>query len=1466
MSDSVIALFDEAIGSIDRHESFAFDIETTGLDPLTTDLLVLSLATEDGAWAIPFAGPVPHLRWQDPEMFTRIQHVFSNPQKLAISWNGGFDDKHLIYRGFDLKTRDADGMVGVWLLDEMLAKTKMIGLKKQAKIVLGVDMSEFEDTRLLEGIVDEQALAYARDDAKYTYVIWHDHVWPKLQEEGLTKVFERICMPVLRVLSEMELNGCTIDVEQLKKIEKDLIVQNDEVLLELQAMSGNPKFNPGSSKQLATLLFGQMSVLKIPVKRGHEWKVKSKQWSTDKRTLRRYKNDHPIFEKLTAYRKSKKLLSTYATPLQERALASKDGRVRSSYRQTGTVCVRHDTLIPTDRGLVEISSLLPTCESVSPLECRVATRTGTDVTSQIVHNGVRPTRRIRTRLGFELEGTTIHPVWTNRHLRNGIDAITQSRRDEVLAQGEWVQLGDLREGDYVQIRRGTEIFGDSTDLPKFTPVYRTNAKRVSFPRALTPDLALFVGAYVAEGSIHTSNGGGSIRISRSDLHAKARVAESIERVFGITPGVFDWGVEVVSAEMVRFCLDILQFKVGAHLKCVPDYIRRAPKDCVLAFLSGVYLDSTALPDMFGIRFQSTSLDVSRWVHAQLLNLGIVGSYRVAEDLGTSHHIVGNADQTTLYTVTCKGRNAGRLASVVVPLRSDILSYLGQDRPKRTCRGYIERNDGVVWLRVESIQDSTADVWDLTVPGSECFIGNGVVSHNTGRLSSSNPNFQNISTKGGIREAFIPADGCLMIVADYNQLELRMGGCIAHRIFGKSNIVEKYRQGLDLHEATRQTYDALGIDRFNEATVGADEARRNAKIANFGYFYGRSADAFEQDNPEVSYEEAMMLRELFLVKLYPEITAMHDHSVKELVENGLVQTITGRRRRFRYCYGRDPQDIWWEGWVAWNSTVQGCQDPDGLILTDSGYVHLRDLDSRKHVLITEHGPIYDYRVCKVGKKQAFSIETDAGAGVFSGDHRFGVYESGEESYVPLKTLSAGTWMIGATPVLIEGREANRRCGPDEAYLLGALIGDGSYSSKKNHVSIYAAGNCQEYIDLLVKLLSSVWTCSTKWASCTGSRGNTKRTCINRKDVRERLLDLGLERVSGSRKAIPEWLYDAPITVRVNFLQGLMDTDGGFTSNRIVFTSISKNVALGVWRLLESLGIPAQYRGRRQEQRVYVDTAYTSVYRRVVGFRHPRKIARLDEIPDSRGHLPSSLISEVGDFILAQPEMRQLIDVRVDTSSEAWERTSIVRRRLLYTDGEFHLLRQLRAGSGSRASCLEMLAKLPQSAERDRLQQLCSRRWVRLTSVRRLGEMDMMDIESFAQNKSYVGAGIAQHNSAQDLIQIAMRDVFSDICVGRNGGPVETDDQKTLSFPADVWKRVKPLIQVHDELVVEAPADVANDIAIWLSYRMGRAVVGQPVDFPAEAGIGQNWISAKQAPKNNKHVDDDIDDDDESEDVA
>lgn len=2046
MGRGVVDLFDEAIASIDRHDSFSFDIETTGLDPLTTELLVLSLATEEDAWAIPFAGPVSHLSWRDSEMSRRIAHVFSDPNKLGISWNGAFDVKHLTYRRFSIKTRDADGLIATWLLDEMLARSKQLGLKKQAKQVLGVDMAELEDTRLLGGIVDDVALDYARDDAKYTFIIYQDHLKSRLEEEGLIKVFERVCMPMIRVIVEMELNGTLIDIEQLKRVAADLTQKNDAVLQELREISGNSKFNPGSSKQLSALLFGSSSPFRIPVKKGHEWKIKSKQWSTDKRSLRRYKSDHPIFDKLTDYRKSKKLLTTYAVPLQRRAASSLDGRVRSSFRQTGTVCVRHDTLVPTGSGLLEIGKLLPACESVEPFRCVVATRSGTAATSHVVHNGTRKTRRIRTRLGFELEATLNHPIWVNPDL-GSCGRMSSSRHEELLQRGRWTELSDVKVGDFVQLRRSTEMFGDQVALPAFA---RSSARRrndIAFPDKMTPDLALFIGAYMASGSIQGLHRGGSgIRINHSDDRAKQIVVGAIERSLGISPNVHPDRIDIFSADLAEFCRQVFQFETGAHLKIVPDCVKVAPRDCVVAFLSGLFLDSSTIPRIFGVRYLSASLNLARWVHLQLLNCGVVSSFCEVQDLGTSHHSGPTGQQTYLYAVTCKGQNTRRLVQLIRPLRKALADYFASPPSEPTRKNYTERDD-VVWLKVRSVDDSTADVWDLTVPGDACFVSNGIVSHNTGRLclaggttivgsgpnestvetpierikpgdyvycyddradlrlrevvwagktghrpvlrlhwkahdqlagsldmtpehpvlltdgtyvrardlapgsqlmafprshlagttreivaiedrgiscdvydlsidevpnfiagdicvhnSSNTPNFQNISTKGGIREAFVAPEGKLICVADYNQLELRMGGFLAYRTFGKSNIVEKYRQGLDLHEATRRTYDALGIDRFNEAAVGATEARRNAKVCvtgdtllltdhglvriddivdavapgelrpvpypisvasdtevlpiegiyyggikpvlrittehglrldctyehpcfriidgevkqvpagelkvgecllmrvgthlygnedripeapsaeraedgpnyqpweppqkltpeicrlfgylisegswnscggsycikvtlktddhdiaddvsrcwkavfgyrgkihtvgdlinfsmsskdaihwiiglgfgvgsgslripqvilsssrtlqrefliamfsgdgyassrhrivgitlksedcirklqlmllnmdilawisseervnygtywclkiygaeaekfidevgfssrrkmqtlsrvefsrstryldgvapilvglksscsgiarnkvteclthnidfgntrlsllpdlilpdtlrwakqggmwstriksietvgnsrvfdivepkkkvfitnglvtldcNFGYYYGRSADAFARDNPEIAYSESVRLRELFLVKLYPEITAMHDHCVKELVENGFGRTITGRKRRFKYCYGRNPEDVWWEGWVLWNALVQGCQHPDGLILTDVGYVPLRCVAPGTHVLLTEHGPIRDYVIHDVGSKVAFAVETGAGDGVFSGDHRFGTYAGGTERYLPLRSLSVGDWLIGATPTLIAGKEADRKCSPDEAYLLGTLIGNGSYSAKGNNISLCAGGADQGYIDVLASLLSSVWGCTPKWSRCMGSKGYTKRVAIDRRELRDRVLSLGLARVSGAQKIIPEWLFTAPIDIRVGFLQGLMDTDGGVSSNRACFASISENVGRGVWRLLESLGIPARYRGRNYVKRVYVDPLYTSVYRRVVGFRHPRKAASLDRVPDSRGRLPASLVSDVGNFILSQPETRELIETHVDTSSARWARMSVVRRRRLYNNGEYRLLHRLRNGSGTRASCMEMLMKLPDSSERNHFLSLCAHRWVKLTAIRAAGKIRMMDIESREPNKSYIGAGVAQHNSSQDLIQIAMRDVFSDISAGRAGCEVQSED-KMLTFPKDVWDEIRILIQVHDELVVETPDSVAEDVAQWLSYRMGHALAGQVVEFPAEAGLGKNWAVAKDAPKKEKPVpvadvdtkaDDEDDDDDDGED--
>jgi len=95
------------------------------------------------------------------------------------------------------------------------------------------------------------------------------------------------------------------------------------------------------------------------------------------------------------------------------------------------------------------------------------------------------------------------------------------------------------------------------------------------------------------------------------------------------------------------------------------------------------------------------------------------------------------------------------------------------------------------------------------------------------------------------------------------------------------------------------------------------------------------------------------------------------------------------------------------------------------------------------------------------------------------------------------------------------------------------------------------------------------------------------------------------------------------------------------------------------------------------------------------------------------------------------------------------------------------------------------------------------------------------------------------SAQDIIQIAMRNLYESIMKNREDG-FEFEGEK---IPASAWEEVKMLIQVHDELVAEAPEEHAETIAKWMGHMMSTAVVDDDMIFPVEAGIGNSWEEAK-----------------------
>jgi DNA polymerase-1 len=159
---------------------------------------------------------------------------------------------------------------------------------------------------------------------------------------------------------------------------------------------------------------------------------------------------------------------------------------------------------------------------------------------------------------------------------------------------------------------------------------------------------------------------------------------------------------------------------------------------------------------------------------------------------------------------------------------------------------------------------------------------------TGRLSSSNPNLQNIPirTEEGreIRKAFVPGEpGWVMMSADYSQIELRL---MAH-LCGDAHLVEAFRQGQDVHAAT-----AAKIFHIPIGEVTADQ-RRIAKTANFGIMYGISSFGLAE-RLRCSRSEAKQIIDDYFAS-FPSIRGFIDATVAQARERGYVETLFGRRR-------------------------------------------------------------------------------------------------------------------------------------------------------------------------------------------------------------------------------------------------------------------------------------------------------------------------------------------------------------------------------------------------------------------------------------------------------------------------------------------------------------------------------------------------------------------------------------------
>jgi len=316
--------------ALDAASEWAFDTETTGLDPRHDRLVGLSFATAPGkAWYV----PVPEEREACRTFLQRFAPLFADPFKTKIGHNAKFDLTILRQYGVELRGELHDSMLAHYVIDaadrhgmDHLARqylhynpipiTDLIGSKKK-----GVEQGNMGDLQ------PEQISDYAAEDADVTLQL--DRLLRKeAQAAGCLRALADCEEPLIGVLLDMETEGVRIDAQALRLYGREL----DRELLELEIKIrdlGGGNFNPSSPKQLGEVLFDHLKLDPDAAR------TPNGQYATGEEVLFKIQDRHPIIPLILEHRMCSKLKSTYVDKLPE-CIDPATGRVHTNFAQALT--------------------------------------------------------------------------------------------------------------------------------------------------------------------------------------------------------------------------------------------------------------------------------------------------------------------------------------------------------------------------------------------------------------------------------------------------------------------------------------------------------------------------------------------------------------------------------------------------------------------------------------------------------------------------------------------------------------------------------------------------------------------------------------------------------------------------------------------------------------------------------------------------------------------------------------------------------------------------------------------------------------------------------------------------------------------------------------------------------------------------------------------------------------------------
>lgn len=319
-------LIENLIKRLEESDAYCFDTETTSVDVHQAELVGMAFAMQEGeGFYVPISEDLATAKIQ----LEPFKAIFTDPSKEVIAQNLKYDYGILMKYGIELKGQFFDTMIAHYLIDpdtkhnmDILAENYLNYKPVSIESLIG---KKGKNQGSMRDVEPSLVANYAAEDADITLRLKNIFA-PKLEEIGVKKLFDEVEMPLIKVLSAMELEGINLDKASLSEFSKDLEIEISKLSKGIIDLAGT-EFNIDSPKQLGDILF---EVLKIDDKAK---KTRTGQYSTSEDTLSKIKDKHEIVPKVLEYRSLKKLKSTYVDSLPE-LVKPQTGRIHTNYMQT----------------------------------------------------------------------------------------------------------------------------------------------------------------------------------------------------------------------------------------------------------------------------------------------------------------------------------------------------------------------------------------------------------------------------------------------------------------------------------------------------------------------------------------------------------------------------------------------------------------------------------------------------------------------------------------------------------------------------------------------------------------------------------------------------------------------------------------------------------------------------------------------------------------------------------------------------------------------------------------------------------------------------------------------------------------------------------------------------------------------------------------------------------------------------